>query len=326
MKYPSILDRQYQQYLPLVEEVAKRVKSTLVNFCDKEGYAFTSRIKTIESLAEKIETGRFKKWSDLDDLFACTVIIPRLSQEQEVIDFCQKSFNVTKTLKRGQAKKAPDVFRFDSTRLSAKLKNIDPSLDQTLNIFNVFFEIQIKRAFEHAWAVSTHDLVYKSSEIDWKKLRLAAQIKSTVEQLDTLILAFEEVSAVIQESPYPELKKKIQIAKLTQQLFEQKKIPEELQPKDMSRFGDNLYRILVNADKEENIKDCINCIKKVVNSTSFKKIPRSISLLQYFLAILVENQIITLPLQDYSCHITEELITLYPVFDSPNSINFDYET
>ncbi|MBO0351222.1 hypothetical protein J0895_19515 [Phormidium pseudopriestleyi FRX01] len=147
MKYPSILDRQYQQYLPLVEEVAKRVKSTLVNFCDNKGYAFTSRIKTIESLAEKIETGRFKKWSDLNDLFACTVIIPRLSQEQEVIDFCQNSFNVTKTLKRGQAKKAPDVFKFDSTRLSAKLKSIDPSLDESLNIFNVFFEIQIIKCF-----------------------------------------------------------------------------------------------------------------------------------------------------------------------------------
>ncbi|MCT7964894.1 hypothetical protein NG799_00935 [Laspinema sp. D1] len=325
MKYPSILDRQYQQYLPFVEEVAKRVKSTLVNFCDKKGYAFTSRIKTIESLAEKIETGRFKKWSDLDDLFACTVIIPRLSQEQEIIDFCRNSFNITKTLKRGQAKKAPDIFIFDSTRLSGKLRSIDLSLDNSLNIFNIGFEIQIKSAFEHAWAVSTHDLVYKSSEIDWKKQRLAAQIKSTVEQLDTLILAFEEVSAVIQESDYPELKKKIQIAKLTESLFKNK-IPEELRPKDLSRFCDILYRILVSAGKEENIKESLDYIKSVVNSTPNKKFPRSISLLQYFLAILVENQIVTLPLPNYSCHITEELITLYPCFDTQNSISFDYET
>jgi ppGpp synthetase/RelA/SpoT-type nucleotidyltranferase len=325
MKYPSILDRQYQQCLPFVEEVAKRVKSTLVNFCDKEGYAFTSRIKTIESLAEKIETGRFKRWSDLDDLFACTVIIPRLSQEQDVIDFCRNSFNVTKTLKRGQAKKSPEVFRFDSTRISGKLRSTDTSLDPTFNIFNIGFEIQIKSAFEHAWAVSTHDLVYKSSEIDWKKLRLAAQIKSTVEQLDTLILAFETVADVIQESDYPELKKKIKIGKLTNSLFENK-IPEELRPKDLSRFCDNLYRILVSAGKDENIQESLDCIKSVINRTSTKKIPRSISLLQYFFAILVENQIITLPLPNYSCHITQELITLYPFFDTQNSISFDYET
>ncbi|MCT7960071.1 hypothetical protein NG791_05250 [Laspinema sp. D1] len=325
MQYPSILDRQYQQYLPFVEEVAKRVKSTLVNFCDKKGYAFTSRIKTIESLAEKIETGRFKRWSELDDLFACTVIIPRLLQEQDVIDFCRNSFNVTKTLKRGQAKKAPDVFRFDSTRLSAKLRSIDTSLEPTLNIFNIGFEIQIKSAFEHAWAVSTHDLVYKSSEIDWKKLRLAAQIKSTVEQLDTLILAFETVADAIQESNYPELKKKIKIGELTNSLFENK-IPEELRPKDLSRFCDNLYSILVSAGQDENIQKSLDCIKSVINKTPNKKIPRSISLLQYFLAILVENQIVPLPLPNYSCHITEELITLYPCFDTQNSISFDYET
>jgi hypothetical protein len=39
-------------------------------------------------------------------------------------------------------------------------------------------------------------LVYKSSEIDWKRLRLAAQIKANVEQLDTLILAFEQTSLI----------------------------------------------------------------------------------------------------------------------------------
>jgi hypothetical protein len=49
-------------------------------------------------------------------------------------------------------------------------------------------------------------LVYKSSGIDWKKLRLAAQIKAIVEQLDTMILAFEQISPAIQESDYPEIK------------------------------------------------------------------------------------------------------------------------
>ena len=60
MIYPSILERRYQDYLPLVKEVASRVKDTMLNFCEKNGYALTYRIKTIESLAEKIETGRFK--------------------------------------------------------------------------------------------------------------------------------------------------------------------------------------------------------------------------------------------------------------------------
>ncbi len=327
MIYPSILERRYQEYRPFVEAVASRVRDTMLNFCEKNGYAFTSRIKTIESLAEKIETGRFKQWSDLDDLFACTVIIPTLNQEQKVIQFCQDTFEINKIIKRGQNKKSPDTFRFDSTRIYARLKRVeDVNVDQLLSIFNIKFEIQIKSAFEHAWAVSTHDLVYKSSVIDWKKLRLAAQIKATVEQLDTLILAFEQVSDTIQESEDPEIKRKRQLAVATQSLFDQQKIPQELKPKDMTRFCDNLYSILVSTEKQNEIQQIINCIKKNVNSTPSKQIPRSLSLLQYFLAILVENEIIIMPIKNYYCHITEELITLYPTYFAKIDSVFQYNT
>jgi len=125
MIYSSILERKYNEYIPFVKRVSETVKPTLVNFCESKGYAFTSRIKTVESLAEKIETGRFKQWSDLNDLFACTVIIPTLSHEEEVIQFCKNAFEITRTVKRGQNKKAPDIFRFDSTRIYARIKKTD---------------------------------------------------------------------------------------------------------------------------------------------------------------------------------------------------------
>lgn len=105
MIYPSILDRKYQEYHPFLVDASKRIKSTLVNFCEQKGYAFTSRVKSVESLAEKIETGRFKRWSDLDDLFACTVIIPNLSHEQEVIDFCKRFLRLIEQLKEDKIKK-----------------------------------------------------------------------------------------------------------------------------------------------------------------------------------------------------------------------------
>ncbi|MBD1921305.1 hypothetical protein H6F77_09395 [Microcoleus sp. FACHB-831] len=327
MIYPAILERRYREYLPFVDAVASRVKDTMLNFCEKNGYALTSRIKTIESLAEKIETGRFKQWSDLDDLFACTVIIPTLNQEQKVTQFCQDTFEISKIIRRGQNKKSPETFRFDSTRIYAHLKRVeDANADQSLSIFNIQFEIQIKSAFEHAWAVSTHDLVYKSSEIDWKRFRLAAQIKATVEQLDTLILAFEQVSPTIQESDCLEIKRKRQLAVATQDLFKQAKIPPELKPKDITRFCDNLYSILASAGKEDKVQEVIKCIREKVQATPTNKIPLSISLLQYFLAILVDNKIIILPLEKYYYHITEQLITLYPNCFSNVDSAFKYDT
>lgn len=325
MIYPAILDRKYQEYYPFVKQVADRVKATLLNFCEDQGYALTSRIKTIESLAEKIEAGRFKKWSQLDDLFACTVIIPNLLKEAEVRQFCQEKFKVNRIIKRGQNKKPPDTFRFDSTRIYASLKRPpeQQETDNFLSIYSITFEIQIKSAFEHAWAVSTHDLVYKSSEIDWKKQRLAAQIKATVEQLDMLIIAFDQASSMINESDYPEIKNQQKLAKLTKDLFEQNKIPEELKPKDMTRFCHNLYNMIKWSGKEDKISKIVKFIKTKVSATSHLKIPRSLSLLQYFLAILVENKEIDFPLKNYSYHITDELITLYPIFQRQEDNSYD---
>lgn len=325
MIYPSILDRKYNQYKPFVDEVAKKVKETLLNFCDTKRYAFTSRIKTIESLAEKIETGRFKKWSDLDDLFACTIIIPTLFHEAEVINFCKNTFEIIRTVKRGQNKKSPDTFRFDSTRIYARLKkNNYPEQGKELNIYEIKFEIQIKSAFEHAWSVSTHDLVYKNSEIDWRKLRLAAQIKATVEQLDMLILAFEQTSEFIENNDYTEIKIKQKLATEINKLFQNGKIPDELKPKDMSRFCDNLYRLLINVVYEKDIKNIIKQIIQKVQAKKINQIPRSISLFQYFIAILISEKIIDTSINKYYWHITQEVISLYPSLKNIDS-TFEYE-
>ncbi|MDD1418844.1 hypothetical protein MEO40_06775 [Dolichospermum sp. ST_sed1] len=331
MIYPSILERKYNEYLPFVKVVAERVKSTLINLCENKGYAFSSRIKSIESLAEKIETGRFKSWSDLDDLFACTIIIPTLSHEEEVIKFCQDVFEIKpkpRIIKRGQHKKSPDTFKFDSTRIYTQLKKEDSiDLNNELNIYNITFEIQVKSSFEHAWAVSTHDLVYKSPEIDWKRLRLAAQIKANVEQLDTLILAFEQTSAIIQENDYPEIKIKNKLAREIKNLFEIGKLPNELKPKDMNRFCDNLYRLVITTNKEINnqeIQKIINVIKTEVQATSFAQIPRSLSLFQYFLTILIRHKIVEFPIDKYYYHITDELTTHYPDLNIGNNSIFSY--
>ncbi|MGB3532826.1 MAG: hypothetical protein WBA13_04845 [Microcoleaceae cyanobacterium] len=327
MTYPAILDRKFNEYKPFVEELAKKVKSTLVNKCEEEGYAFISRVKTIESLAEKIETGRFKKWSDLDDLFACTVIIPTLLHEQKVINYCEDIFKKVRIVKRGQNRKPPDTFRFDSTRLYAKLKNPPDFiyLDNQLSIYDITFEIQIKSAFEHAWSVSTHDLVYKNSNIDWARLRLAAQIKATVEQLDMLILSFEEVSKTIGTNNYPEIQTKQTIEKEINKLFDNNKLSDELAPKDMSRFCDNLYQILKKAGKEDkDIKKIIQEITNTINLTRNNQIPRSISLFQYILALLIEKQIIKPNLEKYNFHITDEFKALYPSIQMNSDYIFSY--
>jgi ppGpp synthetase/RelA/SpoT-type nucleotidyltranferase len=330
MIIPAILSQKYENYRVIVEIVANKAKETLQKYCDNTGYAFASRLKTIESLAEKIETGRYKSWSDLDDLFACTIIIPTLSQE-EVSKFCKSAFNIKNTTKRGQVKKAPDVFRFDSTRIYAQLlKPEGLEIPEHPNIYDIVFEIQIKTAFEHAWSVSTHDLVYKGPDIDWKRHRLAAQIKATVEQLDTLILAFNDALPHISENSWPEIKVKQKISAKMKQFIDKSYIPSECLPKDLSRFCNNFYILLQSVDPDK-VSEKVNTALKAIESELSKKsniglFPRSISLFQYFLAILVKKQVMILPDSGrYFCNISEELLQIYPELNIAK-FRFDYES
>jgi len=61
------------------------------------------------------------------------------------------------------------------------------------------------------------------------------------------------------------------------------------------------------------------------NIVRFFRADLLISLLQYFLAILVEAEIITLPLDKYYFHITSELLTLYPIFQNNVDLIFQYD-
>jgi hypothetical protein len=62
------------------------------------------------------------------------------------------------------------------------------------------FGVQVVTAFEYAWIAATHDLVHKSDDVDWRRLRLAAQPKkAAVKQIEVLIAAFDPASPAIQE-------------------------------------------------------------------------------------------------------------------------------
>jgi ppGpp synthetase/RelA/SpoT-type nucleotidyltranferase len=91
--------------------------------------------------------------------------------------------------------------------------------------YQLLFEVQIKSAFDHAWSTATHDLTYKAQQIDWRRLRLAAQIKAIVEQLDVAILGFEKMAPLIAENPDRRLLIRKQIGDLFSRGVAEKKDP-----------------------------------------------------------------------------------------------------
>ena len=235
----TALRQRFEETLPHIEAVAREVRATLLTFCEEKGYAFQSRIKSFNSLAEKIECGRYSIWSELDDLFACTVIIPTLNDKSSVEEFCNLAFLLHTARRRGSPDKPFDVFRFDATRLYCRLRPRMGEDGSRVEKYRLLFEIQIKSAFDHAWSTATHDLTYKSARIDWRRLRLSAQIKAVVEQLDVAILSFEQMAPLIAENPDRRLQVRRDIGDLFTRAVAEKKIPEENLPKDFSRFVEN---------------------------------------------------------------------------------------
>ena len=189
MSVPSSVLNAFARESDKLQRLERYVRETIQPWCNDRGYPFKGRLKSLESLSEKIETGRFEKWSVLDDLYGCTIVIPTAAHEAGVLTFLRSAFEEIELRLRNSTQKAPDVFRFDSSRYIGKVRN-QPGLELVSDISETYFEVQIPTAFEYAWSVVTHDLVYKGDAFDWRKERLAAQIKASVEQIELLISGF----------------------------------------------------------------------------------------------------------------------------------------
>ena len=98
-------------------------------------------------MAEKLEGGRYRLWSELDDLYACTLVIPTAESEEHVLAFLGVAFEIVEVRSRNNRAKPPDVFRFDTTRAICVLRQ--QQLEQVAGAEHVRFATRLLvRAFE----------------------------------------------------------------------------------------------------------------------------------------------------------------------------------
>lgn len=316
MIIPKDIAHKFNLLCPHFKKVKEIVDQTLINYTSINHFAYTSRIKELDSLAEKIESGRYKNWDSIDDFIGAVIIVPNINYEPEILKFLEFSFKKVQLKKRGSTLKSPDVFRFDSTRFIGKLTPVNSI--EIINTIN--FEIQIRSAFEHAWSVTTHNLTYKCPSIDWKKLRLSAQLKSSVEQLDMIVLGAYDIKNKIQGHLWPETEAKTIICNFFENLFINKIIPEELKPKDMSRFSENIYSIIKNTINNNTrgkwkaeLKTIFEKIEDNLNNFTKMSFPMSLSLYQLCYGIFLKEEIISEEIYStYPFHKSELFLTIFP--------------
>lgn len=155
---------------------------------------YVGRIKTLESFAQKLETGRFTKEQALEDVFACTLVVERADRISEAERRLSGRFDirVRKPDHPGKTFHRPMCFDFDYVRLYACLRK-DERLPAT-GYEDVVFEIQIKTFLQHAWTIATHDLIYKTDSVDWEASRVAYQVKAMLEHAEASITAVKAIA------------------------------------------------------------------------------------------------------------------------------------
>ena len=300
MIVPSAVRSRYVAWQDLVRGVQERVEETLIPYTRKAGYVFEGRCKTMESLAEKLESGRYSHWDDIDDLYACTIAVPLPDEEVVVRDYVEEKFVLLRARDKTVVAKRPEMFLFDSTRLICQLRAPASAIGDTVeSIFAVKFEVQIKTIYDFAWSKTTHALTYKSHSVDWKRYRLAAHLKAAAEQIEFLLRGFDDASKHLVESPWASIKDRRKITEFFQNCVIEGKIPSEVVPKDWSRFSENFYRALQaltgqrptgdNRKKLEIITHALEVLDNHFATLNPKTFPRSVSLYQYCIGYLAST-------------------------------------
>ena len=58
---PASVLQKHEYVRPYLNELGQYVRDVVAGYCDRTGYAYAGRVKSSESLAEKIETGRYRQ-------------------------------------------------------------------------------------------------------------------------------------------------------------------------------------------------------------------------------------------------------------------------
>jgi ppGpp synthetase/RelA/SpoT-type nucleotidyltranferase len=186
----SCYDAQYE-----VNSQLKAKADKLLSSIREERWHYESRLKSLESFTQKIETGRFDA-HHLEDFFACTVVVENADAIDRALKVVRRHCKILeqRPLSNHKTRKTPDSFQFDDLRLYVKLKT-NPALPPSV-VHDITFEVQIKTYLQHAWSIATHDLVYKASEVSWAQQRIAYQIKAMLEAAETAIAGAKDLAKV----------------------------------------------------------------------------------------------------------------------------------
>jgi ppGpp synthetase/RelA/SpoT-type nucleotidyltranferase len=276
----------YPQIEPLLHNAKNITQSIVASYASHNGFLFSIRIKDAASLRDKLQTGRFRRLTDVDDLVACSIIFDTRNQEKDALAFVRSRFNVVR-VNKGRSISDERIFDFDCTRVTARLALTDHS--SPLGRVNI--EIQLRTILEHAWSKITHPLVYKPKTIDARRIRLAAETMAHVEALDRSFSRFRTVTKGVKRIEKPRTSDLNQVSLMFHDLCDQGLVRRELRPTNVRRLSENVIGV---SKRGSSVSAVISAVRDFVLSEG-SRLPISANLFEISVialkrANLLENE------------------------------------
>ncbi|MGV9007957.1 MAG: hypothetical protein ACOH1H_14605 [Brevundimonas sp.] len=198
MKVRAALRESWTSQKAGFDELSRLADNTFRQECSQRRWHYEARVKVLDSYTMKIETGRVAGVDQLEDFFGCTIVVQNSSQIAAALALVETVCDVVyrKPPLPSETHSAPSDFSFDDLRLYARLKpapGARPSLADGL-----VFEIQLKTFLMHAWAIATHDLLYKSDQLSWARERIAFQVRAMLEHAEITIQQADQLATADQ--------------------------------------------------------------------------------------------------------------------------------
>jgi hypothetical protein len=272
----------------------------------------------MDSLRDKLETGRYADFESIDDTIAFSIVIDTLIQEQDVIAFLKNSFRIISE-KSGTALQDERVFDFDCTRVYCRLEDklgIDSGIDQ------VTVEVQIRTILQHAWSKITHPHVYKADIFDARAGRLAAELMAQLEAIDRSFSCFRTSSRSVKVVNRREMIGSSSVTAMIDRLVSEGTIPAEMRPSNGRRLGENIYTAIRRSMRDQYTAH-IKTIQEFMEAQR-GKFPRSASLFQLAIVALHDAGVLDhgSANKPHCYYVTDELISLFPVIAHPPTTRF----
>ena len=321
--YHTEINSKLSNLTSVLVDIEDRLKSTLSCYCESHDYLFSIRIKDAKSISEKIETGRFRSWEEINDLVACSIIVTESKSVKNTLKYLKSTFEEVTTINKHSSYKRPNEFRFDASRFYGRIR-AGKGIEEDSDIRSIIFEVQVPTLLDYTWQKLTRKISYKNEISDWRLDRISAHFRSNIEQMEVIASNPRQFRSLMTESTWPEIKSKEKICLYFNGKIESGAITKLIEPQSWSRFSDSFYSLSLSFYDDHTpskkisyrIGKSIQIIEDWMTKNEFAS---SLSLIGNCLGILIDHYNKMPNSGIYKAYISPTMSTLFPKSDPRKS-------